>query len=394
MKKLKIEILGATLMIVAGFAQAQSVTPILPFISENGNPLIPQVPQKSNSPAIQLPNDLNQPDITHEENQFPSNQQGAAAFETENQNPAQYQQHSMSLQQPTQSSFQDVEINDVQGRSSVARNISSEKKTSQKRPNVLNAPVAEKQISENDIKDKKTSNAIVIKAKPGITESVIIARYKLNRISTPYSDPKVLTVDAIETKIDGSDLYIATESEVPVSLFITSESGSGEAISLQLSPKDSVSPVEIKIESGSRRERPGVDSDSAGSRWNKSSTPYVHDIKTVMQSMAKQQIPQGYALEEVTEELVAIPFCHDPELTFRTGQVLGGHDSKVIVLIAQNNTSRTIQFEEYNCANESTLAVSAWPRVLLNPGEKTEVYILTRLYDGMKQEETRPALIQ
>lgn len=232
-----------------------------------------------------------------------------------------------------------------------------------------------------------------IRPKPGKAESVVIAKGKLNRIVTPYTDPKVLTVDNVETKVDGSVVYVATDSEEPISLFISDgESGGINATSLQLIPRDMSVAVEIKIEGDNSKAASDMGSTRSGAMF-RNDTPYIADIKSIMQNMGKQQIPQGFTLEEVTDEIRYMTICHNPNLTFTAGQLLSGHDSRIIVMIAQNKGLVPSMFEESSCAGENIMAVSAWPKVRLEVGEKTEVYILMRLPEGKVGEEVRPALL-
>ena len=269
------------------------------------------------------------------------------------------------------------------------------KPRSKRRPKLLDKAL-DSLVTTDQKKKELNSNlpsGIVIKPKPGKTETVVIARGKLNRSVTPYADPKVLTVDAVETKVDGSVVYIATDSEVPVSLFI-SDSDSGNAASLQLSPQSLLTPVEIRIDSDPGKSLPAGDSDFAsGSKLFRQDSPYITEIKAIMQTLGKQQIPSGFTLEAMNEEIRSMTVCHNPKLTFWPGQVLSGHDSKIIVFIAQNTSAATTVFEEAFCASDNTLAVAAWPKVRLEPGEKTEVYILMRLPEGKSGEEIRPALL-
>lgn len=266
-----------------------------------------------------------------------------------------------------------------------------------KRPKVLDK--ATEKLSSNAVAESEKpkgldlglQSGITIKPKPGRTESVIIAKGKLNRIVTPYAEPKVLTVDNVETRVDGSAIYIATDSESPVSMFI-SDTESGNAASLQLSPQELVMPVEIRIDGD-----PKANASEAGSSKNdrlfRQDSPYITEVKAIMQNLGKQQIPQGFTLEDLTDELRAMTFCHDPGLTYRPGQLLSGHDSRIVVLIAQNNGLLATTFEESFCASENTMAVAAWPKVRLEPGEKTEIYLLLRLPEGNSGEEIRPALL-
>ena len=264
-----------------------------------------------------------------------------------------------------------------------------------KRPRVLDKPLEAKriqaQVQEQGF-DGGIQSGVTIKPKPGRTENVVIAKGKLNRILTPYADPKVLTVDNVETKIDGSVVYIATDSETAISLFI-SDAESGSAASLQLLPRDMETPVEIRIEQDMSKTNGSEAASSRTDTFTRQDSPYVTEIKAMMQSMGKQQIPTGFTLEEVTNEIRSLSVCHGTNLSFTAGQLLSGHDSRIVVMIAQNNGSTTHVFEEAYCATEDVMAVAAWPKVRLAPGEKTEVFILMRLPEGKNGEELRPALL-
>lgn len=318
--------------------------------------------------------------------QAPINPEEIVGHQTPN---SQIEQQTTDQQEPVQSQQPAPEMTPTQE--------PTPKSKPRKRPKVLDkAPEVTKVESKEKSKDKEIDlglqSGITIKPKPGRTESVVIAKGKLNRIVTPYADPKVLTVDNVETKIDGSAVYIATDSETPVSMFI-SDGESGSAASLQLAPQELITPVEIRIEADPAKAAQNEVGSSATDKLFRQDTPYITEVKAIMQNLGKQQIPQGFTLEEVTDELRSITVCHDANLTFWPGQLLSGHDSRIVVVIAQNNGTSTAIFEEAFCAGENTMAVAAWPKVRLEPGEKTEVYILMRLPEGKSGEEIRPALL-
>ena len=50
-------------------------------------------------------------------------------------------------------------------------------------------------------------------------------------------------------------------------------------------------------------------------------------------------------------------------------------------------------FNETACASRNVLAVAAWPRFMLNPGEKTEVYVIVRAQTPEDHGLSRPSLI-
>lgn len=234
------------------------------------------------------------------------------------------------------------------------------------------------------------SGGNVIKARPGVTEDVVIARGKLNRIVTPYLNPKVLTVDTVETKVDGSSIYVATDSGQPVSLFIT-DADTGGAASLQLTPQSLASPVELTIAPDEGKPMEG--SGEVSSKLFKQDSPYVSDVKAIMQALGKQLVPSGFSLVDGSEGTSYEGICHGVSLAFSLGQVLKSGEAQVVVFVAVNNGTRAAVFEESFCASDSTVAVAAWPKVRLGPGERTEVYVLVRQPERRDGEMARPALL-
>jgi conjugal transfer pilus assembly protein TraK len=352
-------ILNAVMLLgVANCVSAQQVpTGALPFISQNGIPLVSQ--KSAMTDPILLPNDLNTPEAIPA-GQADGIQPVISTLNSESEEP-------IALQQPR------VEAN-------------YRPKKSENRPGLLDAKKTKEKAEHNP---DLSLGAIVIKPRPGMTESAVIKRGKMNRIITPFDDVKVISMDPIETKIEGRDLYIVTESEVPVSLYIMSQSNEGSTLSLQLVPKDSIAPVEIKIADTGQH----VSAEHNDNRYNKSSQPYVNEIKSIMQSMGKQLIPSGFTLSDLTPAIANTTFCHDPNLTFLPGQVLTGSSMKMVVLVAQNTNSTPVNFEESSCANGSVISVAAWPKIILNPGDRTEVYVLMQSGVDDSHEESRPRLV-
>jgi|APLak6261664116_1056043.scaffolds.fasta_scaffold01320_7 conjugal transfer pilus assembly protein TraK len=236
-------------------------------------------------------------------------------------------------------------------------------------------------------------SGVTIKPRPGRTENAVIAKDRLNPIVTPFANPKVLTVDPFETRIEGAIVYVSTSSDMPISMFISDEDSpqGSAAISLQLTPQVLDAPVEIRIEAPTST---GLGASlPKGEAMFRHDSPYVAEIKAIMQSLGKQQIPQGFTMEDTVRDFNMASVCQDSNLTFMPGQLLSGHEAKVLVMVAQNNGLTPSVFEETRCAGENVMAVAAWPKVRLEPGEKTEIFILMRLPQGKSGEEFRPALL-
>lgn len=236
-------------------------------------------------------------------------------------------------------------------------------------------------------------SGVTIKPRPGRTENAVIAKDRLNPIVTPFANPKVLTVDPFESTIEGPVVYVSTSSDMPISMFISDEDSpqGSAAISLQLTPQQLDAPVEIRIEAPPST---GLGASfPKGEAMFRHDSPYVAEIKAIMQSLGKQQIPQGFTMEDTVRDFNMASVCQDSNLTFIPGQLLSGREAKVLVMVSQNNGLTPRVFEETQCAGEHVMAVAAWPRVRLEPGEKTEVFILMRLPQGKSAEEFRPALL-
>jgi len=262
----------------------------------------------------------------------------------------------------------------------------------QKRPTLLGVKPPMPTLMKPDSHGLKTG--VTINSKQGITETVEVAKNKLNRIVTPYANPKVLTVDNVETKIDGSAVYVATDMESPVSLFI-SDVETGQATSLQLLPVNLATPVEIRIESDRQPDTNNPTSLGLSSESEKpfrQESDYSSDIKSMMQALAKQQVPSGFSLDEKASETGVSSLCHNPSLAFSYGQTFAGQDMHIVVLVAENKSFAPRVFEEAFCASESVMAVSSWPKIRLNPGDKTEIFVLIR--NGHERDvEYRPSLL-
>ncbi len=247
------------------------------------------------------------------------------------------------------------------------------------------------QVYSDDI-DSAVAGGLVVRAQPGVTEEVVIAKGKLNKIATPYANPKVLTVDSLETKVDGSSVYVATESQEPVSLFLTDED-TGSSASLQLLPQDMMRPVEITLAPGPSTGGSMNKQDAKETRLFKQDSAYIAEVKSVMQALGRQQVPDGFTLSSGDEGSGYRSVCQGPGLSFRLGQFLKSDQAQIAVYVAENHGSTSIQFEEASCASEDTVAVAAWPRFRLMPGERTEVYVLLKKPQGRSDAAPRPSLL-
>jgi conjugal transfer pilus assembly protein TraK len=181
-------------------------------------------------------------------------------------------------------------------------------------------------------------------------------------------------------------LYVATPDENPVALYITPGKTEDFALSLTLAPRK-IPPREVRLtldamhyqKLTSLQNEAGVNGqDGKSGNLTLSSQDYMADIKAVFRALALMRTPKGYALRNPTAAETI--HCSQPGLFTHTGQVLEGRNRVLLVGVARNNGTSTLEIDERSCADAGgeVLAVAAWPKVMLEPGEATELYVALR----------------
>ncbi|TAG49800.1 MAG: hypothetical protein EAZ30_02905 [Betaproteobacteria bacterium] len=247
---------------------------------------------------------------------------------------------------------------------------------------------------------------------PGTTEIIPIAKNALNRIVTSFETAKArhsLGRDSGSSiTAHGSVVYVGTYSEQPISAFIVDADDESRAISVVFVPRD-IPPREIIVSYA--RALPGVANPGqatthigvplttqAGAQnpkdaqaWEEGQ-PYVDMLKTLMRTLALSELPPGYNLADVQSS--QLPRCSSPFLRTTLGQIIEGSRFTVAVHRAENTSQQTAHFNESGCYFPGVVAVGAWPRALLNPGEDTEVFVIHRKDQPVSRQSGRPSLVQ
>src|SRR5699024_2737518 len=71
----------------------------------------------------------------------------------------------------------------------------------------------------------------------GINQIVPVAQNHLNRFVTPFSEPVVVTGSKADYEIKENVIYVGTDDNKPVTMFITERGSQSAAISLTLVPQ-------------------------------------------------------------------------------------------------------------------------------------------------------------
>ncbi|EPS4554898.1 MULTISPECIES: type-F conjugative transfer system secretin TraK [Pseudomonadaceae] len=235
----------------------------------------------------------------------------------------------------------------------------------------------------------------------GTNTLIPISRGQINRLVTPFDNPHIQTVSEAEISTSGNVIYVTTQDEKPVTMFVTPEDDESVAISLTLLPQG-VPPIQANLilaknVQGLASGMPITSSTNYSGqarKWERSQ-PYMDTLRSLMREMALGKLPRGYSFGALTSGN-KIPACAQPSLSFdfSKSQLIEGHDFRVFVATAENVSARTVEFDHGSCTHPHRAAVSAWPDEVLEPGQKTEVFVVTRVPTEVPQSSTRPSLLQ
>ncbi len=272
---------------------------------------------------------------------------------------------------------------------------------------------ADAQAAVNNLLEKSSGTQTIrlnkntdITVRPGENVFIPIARSHINRILSPFRNPKVFSSSLTtgskgecgELCIRNGVIYVTTEARTAVSAFITEEGHEDIAYSVTMIPQ-SIPPREVKF---SFPEKVMAELDLAANvanpedaeRWE-TEKPYNDMLTESFRQIALGQIPQGYSLRKVSRR-DKLPVCKQEGLrfTFRPGQVLEGFHMNFFVGVIRNVSDRPVEFLEMNCGSWGTSAVTSWPLKVLRPGQESEVYIAMKKGVEEAPEQTRRPLIK
>ena len=227
---------------------------------------------------------------------------------------------------------------------------------------------------------------------PGVNELIPVALGHLNRIVTPFDSPQVRTTSDAQTQIKGNVIYVATDKESPVSLYITPPGQEAPALSVTLVPRR-IPPREITLAiDGQQLPIKGVVNRKAAT-WE-TAQPYVDSLRDLLRRLALNELPQGYDIR-LTGHTDTSPNCFQPGLKFdfKQGQIVTGHYFNVFVGLVESFADEPIEASELACHESDIVASAYWPRNILLPGDKTELYVVVRNHRAEAVESKRPSLL-
>jgi len=248
----------------------------------------------------------------------------------------------------------------------------------------------------------RINSASVIVMKEGHNQIVPIAVDHLNRIVTPFVAPSIMSTSLSGGEGDGCGeicikdnvIYVATDKTFPVTMFITDGQNESNALSLTMVPKE-IPPREItlKLAGESASKDFGYMKNEQAKNWEQSQ-PYIKTIRDSFRAIALNEVPSGYVIKPIVSKS-KLPDCKQLGIStnFVGGQVLLGHNINIYVGVASNVTDKIIEFKEQNCGNWNVAAVTTWPHKMLEPNQKTEVYVAVKSNKRVTNAKQRRSLV-
>lgn len=241
----------------------------------------------------------------------------------------------------------------------------------------------------------------VLTMKPGVNQIIPIAIGHPNRIVTPFSNPEVvstsLTSSANENEcgevcIKENVVYVATDVTHPVTMFVTEKGTEAQALSVTMIPRR-IPPREVFLKLDGGFTGSSMYASTKAKSWEESQ-PYVETIRSVFRKLAMGEIPQGYTMNDIPQGIV-IPACSMPGaiVDFTKGQYLMGHHLNVFIGVVKNVSKQPMEVKEALCGSWDVAAVASWPLHILEPGQKTEIYVAKKEKRGIAPTSKRPSLL-
>lgn len=239
--------------------------------------------------------------------------------------------------------------------------------------------------------NQKTKGPTTLTLIPGVNQLATISRGHPNRVVTPFTNPEIrTTASGAEISTADSVVYVATDQEGPVTLYISERGQPRLAASLTLVPQP-IPPQEIVFNFTDEVARDFKIANPRAEDWE-TRQPYVDTIVDLFRTLATQDLPSGYSLRKPHGSDVITCFGGQ-HVAFELGQVVEGHNIEVQILRATNVSDVTVEVIGHQCSGEAVMAAAEWPHSILSPGQSTEMYVAKHRLERITPEIRRPSLI-
>ena len=200
------------------------------------------------------------------------------------------------------------------------------------------------------------------------THLVNVSQSLVNRISTPFRNPTVMTNGGANFQVIGQDVYIEMNSDQPIGVYVREDeeiTNNSPVASLTLIPKAIPSQNVTLVLDQSVRDR-------ASSQNVKLASDYEDGLRASLSKAVLGDTPDGFSRSNSMNKSIA----KIGPVMLRPKNMLSGVDQNIFVYTAENTSSQVVELVEASFHYDGVRAVAFYPEIRLAPNQKTNVYIL------------------
>jgi conjugal transfer pilus assembly protein TraK len=242
-------------------------------------------------------------------------------------------------------------------------------------PGAINLPVPKPQraeaqnlpglgVSPGVIADNKIKS---VKVGSDRNELVYVSLTQLNKIATPFADPKIVDSTGATLKAVGQDLFIQPANDKPLTVYIT-DGGVGQSIGITLVPVANLPAQSIVIEPDASTTK-NVPSQPAQDELVPSD--YVGRLTSHIKQLALGKTPTGFVKSKLTKAIAS-----SPQLVYETQNKFVGSTYDIFSYKLVSVSESPIELSEETFYTPSVRAVAFYPLAMLQKGEATMVYVI------------------
>jgi conjugal transfer pilus assembly protein TraK len=204
----------------------------------------------------------------------------------------------------------------------------------------------------------------VITVGSGRNEVIYASFRQPNRISTPFLKPKIIDMSGTEFQVVGQDVYFVPDKEEPIGIFISGDDAPGRVASLTLVPAN-IPGQNISLMFENKREmgdaQTGVGPESS----------HIEYVRSILASAINGDVPEGFDVSETNVGMARIG-----NVMVKPTSLLSSRDKNVFIYKLKNVGPNRHELTEQSFYEEGVSGIAFWPKVNLEPGDESSVYIL------------------
>lgn len=234
-------------------------------------------------------------------------------------------------------------------------------------------------------KDDPALKPFVLHTRNGVNEIVKMSASLLNRIATPFKKPVLIDTTNSVSKIVGSDIYYTPSGNKPIGLYIADSANTSQTISLTVIPDETIpgQNLIVKLEDLRAVQKNialAAATDAEAEVVQPKSSDYSSFIRSLMARAVRGSIP-GFAPVPLEGGVARMGDLNiEPELTF-AGSVVDIYRYRI-----QNVGQDPLDLVETAFYRKGVKAVSFFPRMSLQPGQESYVFLLADKPESGAQE--------